>query len=110
MDKIKIVKFLKFIIFTSFITFFALYLSASAGYYEYKNSKKVGLTNAQIKAFEKDISEGKDIDIKKYIKANNNSYNNKLSDAGLSISKKTQKIVQIIIDESFKFLSKLVGE
>lgn len=110
MDRQKIIKAFKFMLFTSFITFFALYLSVSAGYYEYKSSKKVGLTNSQIKQFEKDISEGKNVDIKKYIQANNKNYRNKISDAGLSISKKTQKCVQIIIDESFKFLSKLVGE
>ena len=110
MDRKIITKIFKYILFTSFITFFALYLSVSAGYYEYKSSKKVALTNSQIKEFEKDISKGKNIDIKKYIEANNNNYNNKLSNTGLSISKKTQKFVQTIIDESFKFLSKLVGE
>ncbi len=110
MDKNKIKKFFKYTLFTSFITFFALYLSVSAGYYEYKTSKKVALTNSQIKQFEKDINKGKNIDIKKYIEANNKNYQNKLSNAGLTLSKKTQKCVQIIIDESFKFLSKLVGE
>lgn len=110
MDKNKITKLFKYILFTSFITFFALYLSVSAGYYEYKSSKKVALTNTQIKQFEKDISKGKNIDIKKYIDANNNNYNNKISTTGLEISKKTQKIIQTIIDKSFKFLSKLVGE
>lgn len=110
MDRKKIKKFFKYLLFTSFITFFALYLSVSAGYFEYKSSKKVALTNTQIKQFEKDINEGKNIDIKKYIEANNNKYNNKISNVGLSLSKKTQKCVQIIIDESFKFLSKLVGE
>ena len=110
MDRKKIKKFFKYTLLTSFITFFALYLSVSAGYFEYKTSKKVSLTNSQIKKFEKDINEGKKIDIKKYIEANNNNYQNKLSNAGLKLSKKTQKCVQIIINESFKFLSKLVGE
>lgn len=110
MDRKKITKVFKFLLFTSFITFFALYLSVSAGYYEYKNSKKVALTSKQIKEFEKDINEGKNIDIKKYIEANNKNYNNKISSTGLSISKKTQKCVQILIEKSFKFLSKLVGE
>ena len=110
MDKNKTIKFFKYILFISFITFTALYLSASAGYFEYKSSRKAALTNAQIKKFEKDISEGKNIDIKKYIEASNTNYQNKVSKTGLSISKKTQKCVQIIIDESFKFLSKLVGE
>ena len=110
MSKERILKIVKYLLFTSFITFFALYLSVSAGYFEYKNSKSVSLTNSQIKEFEKDISEGRNVDVKKYIEANNKNYKNKISDAGLSFSKKTQKVVQVIIDESFKFLSKLVGE
>ena len=110
MDKRKIIKLFKYTLTTCFITFFALYLSASAGYFEYKNSKKVSLTNTQIKKFEEDINKGKNVDIKKYIEANNKNYQNKMSETGLSMSKFTQKCVQNIISESFKFLSKLVGE
>lgn len=110
MNRKKITKIFKYILFTSFITFFALYLSASAGYFDYKSRKKVALTNSQIKQFEKDINDGKNVDIKKYIETNNNNYQNKISEIGLSLSKKTQKCIQIITSESFKFLSKLVGE
>lgn len=110
MDRNRLTKFFKYVLFTSFITFFALYLSVSAGYFEYKNSRKVALTNSQIKKFEKDVSSGKNIDIKKYIEANNKSYQNKISKTGLSISNITSKCVQKIIGETFKFLSKLVGE
>ena len=110
MNNERIVKFFKSILFICFITFFALYLSVSSGYYEYKNSRKVSLTNSQIKKFEKDISSGKNVDLKKYIDSNNKNYQNRVSGFGLSISKTTQKCVQKIINESFKFLSKIVGE
>lgn len=110
MNRQKLTKIFKYLLFTSFITFFALYISASAGYFEYKNSRKVALTNNQIKEFEKDINSGKNIDIKKYIETNNKNYQNNISNAGLTLSKTTQKCVQIIIEESFKFLSKFVGE
>lgn len=110
MDRKRITKIFKYLLFTSFITFFALYISASAGYFEYKSSKKVALTNAQIKQFEKDIDKGKKIDIKKYIEANNKNYQNNISKTGLLFSKRTQKYVQMVINESFKFLSKIVGE
>ena len=103
-------KIFKHIIFISFITFFALYISQSTGYFEYKNNKKVSLTNEQIKEFEQDVKKGKKIDIKKYIQINNKSYQNKLSKAGLSISEASEKSVQKFISESFKVLSKLVGE
>lgn len=110
MNKKKIYKLVKFFIFTSFITFLALYISASAGYFEYRTNKKVSLTNAQIKEFEKEVNEGKNVDIKKYIDVNNVNYQNKLSKMGLSLSKITEHTVRKIISGSFKFLSKLIGE
>lgn len=103
-------KIFKYIIFTFFITFLAIYMSQNAGYFEYKNNKKVALTNEQIKKFEKDINNGKNVDITKYIEINNKSYQNKISKTGLNISNTLEKVVQKIIGESFKVLSKLVGE
>lgn len=106
----KLNKAFKFILLTSFITFFSLYLSQSTGYYEYKNSKKVSLTNKQIEKFENDIKQGKKIDIENYINANNKSYQNALSKAGLNISATTEKVIRKFINGSFKVLSNLVGE
>ena len=103
-------KIFKYIILTFFITFLALYISQGTGYYEYKNSKKVALTNKQIKKFEEDINKGKNVDLTKYIEINNKSYQNKISKTGLSISNTLEKGVQKLIGESFKVLSKLVGE
>lgn len=103
-------RILKIIILTNFIIFSALYISQSVGYFDYKNSKKVALTSKQIRQFEKDVSEGKDVDINNYIEANQTNYQNKISKVGLSISQTTEKIIQKIITEIFKVLSKLVGE
>ncbi len=103
-------KIFKYLLLISFITFFALYLSQSAGYYEYKNSKKVALTNEQIKQFEKDVNNGKNVDITKYIEINNKDYQNNLSKMGLTISSNLEKVVRKFISESFKVLAKLVGE
>ena len=64
----------------------------------------------QIQKFEKDIKEGKNIDIEDYINTNNKSYQNKISKAGLTISNLTEKAIHKIIDGSFKLLSDLVGE
>lgn len=110
MDNKKTLKTLKYILLTSFITFTSLYISQAAGYYDYKNYKKVSLTNNQIKEFEQDVKKGKNIDIKKYIDVNNKDYQNKISTAGLTISKTTEKYIQKFIEQSFKVLSKLVGE
>ena len=110
MDKSKLNKIFKYSVYIFFIIFLALYLSQSTGYFEYKNSKKVALTNEQIKQFEKDVNSGKNINIKKYIEINNKGYQNKLSKIGFSLSSSSEKIVQKLINKSFKVLSKLVGE
>ena len=103
-------KIFRYSLLVSFVTFFALYLSQSTGYFEYRNSKKVALTKEQIEKFEKDVKEGKNIDIENYIDSNNKSYQNSLSKAGLSISNVTEKAIQKIIGGSFKVLGDLVGE
>lgn len=100
----------KYFILMSFVTFTALYISQASGYYEYKNHKKVALTNEQIKQFEKDVSKGKNINIKKYIEINNKDYQNNISKFGLSISTTSEKVIQKIISETFKILSKAMGE
>lgn len=110
MNHKKLNKIFRYAILVSFVTFFALYLSQSTGYFEYRNSKKVALTNKQIEQFEKDVKEGKKVDIEKYIDVNNKSYQNNISKAGLSISKVTEKTIQKIINSSFKVLGNLVGE
>ncbi len=106
----KLNKVFRYAILISFVTFFALYLSQSTGYFEYRNSKKVALTNEQIEKFEKDVKEGKNIDLEDYIDVNNKSYQNKVSKTGLSISNATEKVIQKIIGGSFKVLGDLVGE
>ncbi len=110
MDHKKLNKIFKYAIFVSFVTFFALYLSQSTGYFEYRNSKKVALTNQQIQKFEQDVKEGKNIDIEDYIDTNNQNYQNTISKTGLTISNVTEKVIQKIINGSFKVLGDLVGE
>lgn len=106
----KLNKAFRYAILISFVTFFALYLSQSTGYFEYRNSKKVALTNKQIEKFEQDVKKGKNVDIENYIDVNNKSYQNNVSKVGLSISNTTEKVIQKIIGGSFKVLGDLVGE
>lgn len=110
MDKSKLNKAFKSLVYISFIIFTVLYISQSSGYFDYKNRRKVAMTNSQIKQFENDIKEGKKVDLKKYIDANNKNYQNKISKVGLSISVTSEKAIQKIIEETFKVLSKFVGE
>jgi hypothetical protein len=109
MENKNITKFFELIILISFLIFLALYISQSTGYYDYRNSKKTALTTNQIKQFEKDIHQGKKVDLNKYIKMNNKNYQNNVSRAGLTISSTTEKCMRKIVAGSFKFLGNLVG-
>ena len=48
------------------VAFLALYLSEKSGYYEYEQHKQTTLTKEKIKQFEKDVADGKNVDIKDY--------------------------------------------
>jgi len=93
-----------------FIIFISLYISQSSGYYEYEQYKKVELTKDQIKQFEKDIKDGKKIDVKDYIGETKKEYGNKVSNAGLKISETIEEYVQKIINSSFETISNVVKE
>lgn len=110
MKRDKATRFLKYIILISFITFSALYFSEASGYFEYKNRKKTVMTNEQIKQFEKDVSEGRNVDLKNYLDINNKNYQNKISKTGFAISSSSEKVIRKIIEETFKVLSKFMGE
>lgn len=107
MDHKKIGKIFRFITLTLFITFASLYISQSAGYIEYENRKQVALTESQIKKFEKDVKDGKQVDVEKYLKTNEKNYQNNISKVGLKVSKIMEKGVNKVVDVSFKFLGKL---
>ena len=97
---------IKYIFLSLFLIFIALYFSASAGYFEYINGKKVALTESQIKEFEKDVAAGKKVDALKYTEENGN-YQNRISKLGLSISDISYKIINKGLGLSFKALEKL---
>ncbi len=107
--KTKLNKIFKYVLMTLFITFIALYISQSTGYFEFQNNRKATLTENQIKKFEEDVKEGKNIDIDKYITPPKN-YDNNLAKAGLKVSETAQNYIQKIIGGTFKLFSKLLGE
>lgn len=108
MDKRKFLKkIVRLCLIISFTAFLALFLSQKTGYAEYENHRQVALTEKQIKKFEKDVAEGRQLDIKTYLKTNNHNYQNKLSKTGLKLSNFTGNAVKTIVVKSFKFLSKL---
>ena len=86
-DKVKIYhKIFKFCFTISLVAFLTLYLSQATGYYEYEQHKTATFTSKQIKQFEKDVAEGKNIDMKKYLENSNKDYSNRMSDLGYELS------------------------
>ena len=106
----KIYKFFKRLFFIIFVGFTVLYFSQATGYYEYKIHDKVALTDEEIKKFEKDIKDGKDIDVEKYVQSELPKYNNDLSNLGLNLSKKISNSITKGINKVFKYLGNIASE
>lgn len=110
-DRIKLYnKTFKIIFWVLLITFITLYLSQATGYYEYELHQKVVLTEEKIRQFEKDVAEGKNIDIEDYLENTNKNYSNKASSIGYYLSSTIGKYVRIGIEEALKALNKFIGE
>ena len=92
------------------LSYIVVYFSEITGYYEYQNHAKAALTEEQIRKFENDVNSGKEVDIKEYIIVNQTTYNNKLSKAASKLSDGISKLVQIGVEKSFKFLSRILEE
>ena len=103
-------KIMKIIFFLCFISYLTFYIAGQSGYYEYSERKKMTFTKEQIEQFEEDIKNGKNIDIKEYIKNTNKNYQNKISKATLGISENISKYTKKGINTLFTKLGKVVEE
>lgn len=79
------------------VLFFALIIMNYTGFYEYRVSKKTALTNESIEKFEKDIEEGKEVNMKDYLEEEKDNSNN--------ISKITSKTSEAIGNVFNKMIS-----
>ena len=57
------------------VLFFALVIMSYTGIYEYQVKKKTDLTTENIEKFEKDIKEGKDVEVKDYLEKEKSKQN-----------------------------------
>ena len=103
-------KVFKRIMFFLFIIFFTLYLSQATGYYEYEQSRKTAFTEEQIKQFEQDVKDGKEIDITKYLENTNKNYQNNISKTTLNISEAISKYMKLGIEKLFEGIAKAIEE
>ena len=85
-----------------FIIYFSLYLMDNLGYYNIQTKNKV-ITEQKMKEFESDIKNGKKIDIKEYVKDDNN-YNNIYSNIGYESS----LLIDNILNKGFKNIGKVL--
>ncbi len=99
----------KFMIFLSilFIIFLIIYLTKESGYYQYKAHNKAVLTEENIKRFEKDVEEGKNVIINDYVVSDYVDYSNSITDLGYNIGKFTENIMNKGIKKTLKILSAL---
>lgn len=99
------------IIFLSLFTFYVLLLFAQKeGYYKSRNEKAKILTHEQIQEFEKDVSLGKSVDIRKYVLYEDRDYSNNLSDDIYSVSLKLESLFDTTIKFIFSGISKTVND
>lgn len=101
----KIIKFISLIIILAFLF---SYIIEKSGYYEYNLQNKKNLTEDEIKQFEKDVKEGKNIDINDYLKDNTIDYSNKLTKTTSEVSLKLNKYLTKAINNTFNIFGKLI--
>ena len=101
-------KIIKLIVYITIIAFMFSYAIEKSGYYEYNLANKRDLTEKEIKQFEEDIKEGKDIDINTYLKDNTIDYSNKLTRTTTDVSLKLNKYLTKALNKTFNILNKLI--
>lgn len=89
-----------------FVIFLTMYISVGSNYYEYDLHKKVMLTNEDIKKFEDDVKNNKEVDIDNYI-SSRVDYSNSFSKASTKVSKETKKYIKQGIEGIFNIFSKM---
>ncbi len=70
-----------------FVFYISLSIAVSSGYYSAKLNEKTLVTEENMKAFEEDVKNGKEVDIKDYINETHKDYSTKTSKIGVNISK-----------------------
>ena len=106
--KKKIHPILRIILLLFFLYLIVFCLSIS-GYYENKMHTKTMYTNNQIKAFEEDIKNGKEIDLNRYLLEDEEDYSNIFTRVSDHIGEFINSFMSGGIDETVKVLKTLFG-
>ena len=92
-----------------FTIFIYIFISSTSGYYEYSNNNKTVFTEEKIQEFEKDIAEGKNININNYLKNESKDYRNNITNLGEDLSEFINKTVNFILKGGFKIIEKIIN-
>ena len=98
--------FLKTLFILVFLLYLALFIAGKTGYYEKSVKDKTYLTNKKLKEFEKDISEGKDVDAKDYF-PKEVDYSNVFTKSANNISNKIGLVVNSKAKNVWDFIKTL---
>lgn len=103
-EKKKINNNAKRIFYLLIFIFSFLYIAGETGYYETNLNNKTIITKEAIKEFEQDVLDGREVDLKDYIKTTNEEYDSKVSSLGLKISNS----IEYILNDGINWLSKII--
>lgn len=98
--------FFKTLFILVFLLFLALFITSKTGYYEKSVKDKTYLTNKKLKEFEKDISEGKNVDAKDYF-PKEVDYSNIFTKSANNISNKIGLVVNYKAKNIWDFIKTL---
>ena len=102
--------FFKVLFIMLFISYMTIFISQKSGYVNFQNYKKTALTKEKIMEFEKDVKNGKNINLEDYKINTKKNYSNKLSNVGYSISKGISTLVYKGVSSFFDTIGKLAKE
>ena len=98
--------FFKTLFILVFLLFLAIFIASKTGYYEKSVKDKTYLTNKKLKEFEKDISEGKNVDAKDYF-PKEVDYSNIFTKSANNISNKIGLVVNYKAKNIWDFIKTL---
>lgn len=103
----KLFRFTTAILFSIFLT---LFISNKYGYFEYQKQEQATLTQEQIKQFEQDVKDGKNISLETYTNPTKKNYQTKFSQAGLNLSNSIADLVKRGVENFFGSIDRLVTQ
>ncbi len=90
-----------------FMIYISLTIAMQTGYYEAKLNERTILTEENIKKFEEDVKNGKNVDINDYVVEKSRDFSNGTTKAGVAISHLVEKFFTEGITQFGEILKKL---